>query len=97
MKVKDILSNCVLSNILTKPAIYLLKVNNINTRIRCEICSKLTIKTPERRQTYFTPYSSVYIVNFEHVTAGWELSLNAASNIKEGINSCSKNTSHWGK
>ena len=30
--------------------IYLLKVNNKNTRARCEICSKLTIKTPERRQ-----------------------------------------------
>ena len=29
--------------------IYLLKVNNRNTRTRCEICSKLTIKTPERR------------------------------------------------
>ena len=28
--------------------IYLLKVNNRNTRTRCEICSKLTIKTPER-------------------------------------------------
>ena len=48
--------------------IYLLKVNNRNTRTRCEICSKLTIKIPER------PYwrrSSVSIVNFEYVTAGW--------------------------
>ena len=27
--------------------IYLLKVNNINTRTKCEICSKLTIKTLE--------------------------------------------------
>ena len=27
-----------------------LKVINGNTRTRCEICSKLTIKTPERRQ-----------------------------------------------
>ena len=25
------------------------KVNNRNTRTRCEICSKLTKKTPERR------------------------------------------------
>ena len=31
--------------------IYLFKVNNRNTRKRCEICSKLTIKTPERRQS----------------------------------------------
>ena len=29
--------------------IYLLKVNNRNSRKRREICSKLTIKTPERR------------------------------------------------
>ena len=27
-----------------------LKVNNKNTKKRCEICSKLTIKTPERHQ-----------------------------------------------
>ena len=39
------------SNLTTKPAgIYLLKVNSINTRTRCEICSKLPIKTPELRQ-----------------------------------------------
>ena len=25
---------------------YMFKVNNRNSRIRCEICSKLTIKTP---------------------------------------------------
>ena len=30
--------------------IYLLKVNKRNTRTRCEICSKLTIKTPERHR-----------------------------------------------
>ena len=40
--------------------IYLFKVNNRNTRTRCEICSKLTIKTPERR-------SGVFIVNFENI------------------------------
>ena len=44
---------CILKNISTHCAfpagIYLLKVNNRNTRTRCEICSKLTIKTPERR------------------------------------------------
>ena len=28
---------------------YMFKVNNRNTRTRCGICSKLTIKTPERR------------------------------------------------
>ena len=36
--------------IIRKPAnIYLFKVNNKNIRKRCEICSKLTIKPPERR------------------------------------------------
>ena len=42
--------------------IYLLKVNNGNTRKRREICSNLTIKTLERRQWR---RSSVSIVNFE--------------------------------
>ena len=44
--------------------IYLLKVNTRNTRTRCEICSKLTIKTPERRWHR----SGVFIVNFEHIS-----------------------------
>ena len=42
--------------------IYLLKVNNRNTRKICEICSNLTIKTPERRR------SGVFIGNFEHIS-----------------------------
>ena len=33
-------------------SIYLLKLNNKNTRPKCEICSKLTIKTPERNHWY---------------------------------------------
>ena len=45
--------------------IYLPKVNNRNTIRRCEICSKLTIKTPERRQWR---RSGVCIVNFEHIS-----------------------------
>ena len=57
------------------PAFYLLNVNNRNTRTRCEICSKLTIKTPERR--HGTPCSCVSIVNFEHVIAGWVESINS--------------------
>ena len=32
---------------------YMFKVNNRNTRTRCEICLKLTIKIPERRQALF--------------------------------------------
>ena len=43
--------------------IYLLKVNNRNTRTRHEIYSKLTIKTPERRHWL---RSGVFIVSFEH-------------------------------
>ena len=48
--------------------IYLLKVNNGNTRTRFEICSELTIKTLEQRQWCC---SGVFIVNFDHVNAGW--------------------------
>ena len=44
--------------------IYLLKVNNRNNRTRCEICSELTIKIPERRQWR---RSGIFIVNFEHI------------------------------
>ena len=44
--------------------IYLLKVNNRNTSTRCEICSKLTIKTTERRHWR---RSGVFIVNSEHI------------------------------
>ena len=57
--------------------IYLLKVNNRNTKTKCEISSKLIINRPERRHwrnfklwTSFTPCSSVSIVNFEQVIAG---------------------------
>ena len=45
--------------------IYLLEVRNRNTRKRCEICSKLTIRTPKRR--HWLP-SGVFIVNFEHIS-----------------------------
>ena len=44
---------------------YMFKVNNRNTRARCEICSKLTIKTPERPHLHC---SDVFIVNFEHIS-----------------------------
>ena len=45
--------------------IYLLKVNNRNTGTKCEICSKLTTKTPERCIWH---RSDVFIVNFEHIS-----------------------------
>ena len=40
--------------------IYLFKFNNKNTGKKCEICSKLTLKIPER----FFDVSGVFIVNF---------------------------------
>ena len=44
---------------------YMFKVNNRNTRTSRRICSKLTIKTPERRQCR---RSDVFIVNFELIS-----------------------------
>ena len=43
--------------------IYLFEVNNRNTRKCSEMCSKLTIKTPERRQDVF-----LVSLLFEHVS-----------------------------
>ena len=45
-------------------SIYSLKVDNRNTRTRYEICSKLTIKTSERRHWCFC---GVLIVNVDHI------------------------------
>ena len=50
----------------------------------CEICSKLTIKTPERRQRrrsgvfivnfeYISYFSNVSIVDFKQVNLSWNL------------------------
>ena len=44
---------------------YMFKVNDRNTRTRREICSKLTIKIPERSQWR---RSGIFIVNFEHIS-----------------------------
>ena len=44
---------------------YMFKVNNRNTKTRCKICLKLTIKTPEWRQWR---RSGVFIVNFEDIS-----------------------------
>ena len=41
----------------------MIKVKNRNTTKRCEICSKLTVKTPQRRRR-----SGLFIVNFEHIS-----------------------------
>ena len=44
---------------------YMFKSNNRNIRARCEICSNLTIKVPERGQWC---HSGVFIANFEHIS-----------------------------
>ena len=45
--------------------IYLFKFNSRDTRKSCEICSKLTIKTPEGRQW---SRSGNITVNFKHIS-----------------------------
>ena len=55
----------------------LFKFNNRNTRKRCEICLKLTIKTPERRRSgvfycYFEHISYLFLV-FEEVNVSWDV------------------------
>ena len=62
--------------------IYLFKVNNRNTKKRCELCSKLTMNTLERLHVIlvfllltlniFTPFFSVSIVDFEQVNVSRE-------------------------
>ena len=53
------------SNYLVPAGNHMFKVNDKSTRTRCEICSKLTIKTTERRHWR---HSGVFIVNFEHIS-----------------------------
>ena len=45
--------------------ICLLKVSNRNTRKMRKICSKWTVKTPDR---HHRRHSDVFIVNFEHIS-----------------------------
>ena len=44
--------------------IYLFKVSYRNSGKKCQICSKLTIKTQKRRQLR---RSAVFVINFEHI------------------------------
>ena len=62
-----VLSICVLriSKEINPANIFLYTVNYRNTRKRYEICSKVTIKTPKRRQG---GRSGVIIVYFEHIS-----------------------------
>ena len=72
----------VSKNYAVPAGIYLHIVNNGKPRALYEICSKLTIKTPEQRHwhrsgvfilnfEYFTHCSGVSIVDFEQVNVGW--------------------------
>ena len=60
---------------------YLFKVNNLNTRKRCEICSKLTIKTLELMDIFeqnifhFILFPNVSLVDFDQVNISWEIIL----------------------
>ena len=78
---------CKILEMLVNPAnICLFKFNNKNSRKRCETCSKLTIKRSERRLTYlipfdvlkyfwtyFTPFSTVSVVDFEQGNINWDV------------------------
>ena len=69
--------------IITNPAnICLLIFRKIKTRKRCEVCSKLIIKTQERRHwccsgvfivnfKHFIHFSSVSILDFKQVNVSW--------------------------
>ena len=50
----------------TQQTIIYSKSNSRNTRKKCEICSKLTIKTPEGR--HWRRRSCVFIGNFKHIS-----------------------------
>ena len=69
----------------SQPAFTCSKLTIETLEQRCEICSKLTIKPPKRRQWHrFVGFivkfehishlcSGVSIVNFKHVIAGWDI------------------------
>ena len=51
----------VYSYVETLPAFTQFKVNDTNTKTKCKMCSKLTIKTPERGHKH---RSGIFSVNF---------------------------------
>ena len=54
-----------MKSIIVPSNIYLFKINNKNTRKSCETCSKLIVKTLERRQWR---RFGVFIDNFEYIS-----------------------------
>ena len=77
-KTPNVITLCMFWSIRNPTNVYLLKVNNINTRKRCEICSKLTKKHQSNVMNYnmltiFAKHSiwlrsDVFIVNFQHIS-----------------------------
>ena len=72
---------------LFQPAFTCFKVSNRNTRTRCEICPKLTIKIPELRHWC---RSGIFIANFGHISHLVLVFLLLTSNmwLPAGINLC---------
>ena len=70
-------------NSIQKVGIHLLKVNKRNSRTRCEICSKLTIKISERRQWR----ESVKAAAHRHslIKLLWKVSANSQKNACEEV------------
>ena len=55
-------------------SIYLPKNNNRDIGIKCDMCSKLTIKVL-RFHSFFTPFSSVFAIGFDQVNVCWAVYL----------------------
>ena len=82
------------SNPCSQPAFTCSKLTIEALGQRCEICSKLTVKTPKQRQWHrFDVFvvnfehishlcSSVSIVNFKHVIASWVVSIHSEYPIR---------------
>ena len=64
LKALTIFTKSSMINVWQNPYTSVFKANDRNTRARCEICSKLIIKTSERCQWL---RSGVFIGNFEHI------------------------------
>ena len=57
---------------------YLFQVNNLNIIAMCEICSNLTVNTPNAfvvNLIAFIYCFGVFVVDFEQVNAGWDAAL----------------------
>ena len=70
--------NSVPSDSIYSAGIYLFKVNNRNSRTRCEICSKLNMFKYVR---HHWRRSGVFIVNFEHISHLLQVFLSLTSNM----------------